>query len=337
VLVEAVAGDAPELQAAIEAVEASGQTNIYAGLRAAFEAVDRHADPAAQNRVILLSDGQATTGVVDEPRLLAMAEAWGAAGFGLTTIGVGTEFDPELVRGLAERGGGAFYFLEDPAAVVEVFEEEAAAFLMPIASDVVIEVEVGDGYALREVYGTELVTLYERDATIEIPSLQIAHRESADDAELGRRGGGGAIVVELMPDPDAAADAQVGALTLRYRVPHSEEVIEQTIEVSSPLRPGETPQRGHFTSAGAEKAFVTLNLYVGFEMAAHRSAVGDLRGALGVLLPLQARVAQWEAATPDSDIADDLRWVDRFVANLRVFGAEDPPPQATPPDPWPKD
>ena len=53
------------------------------------------------------------------------------------------------MRELSERGGGAFYFLEDPAAVQEVFEEEVAAFLIPLATDVVIDVEVDAGYSLR--------------------------------------------------------------------------------------------------------------------------------------------------------------------------------------------
>jgi Ca-activated chloride channel family protein len=125
--VEAVAGDSAELRAAIDAVQATGQTNVYAGLRAAFEATERHADPQRRNRVVLLSDGQATTGLVHDPRLLTMARAYGAVGLPLHTIGVGLEFDPQLLRGLAERGGGTFHPVEDPAAVVHAFAIEALA------------------------------------------------------------------------------------------------------------------------------------------------------------------------------------------------------------------
>ena len=119
--VEAVAGDSTELLAAIDGVQASGQTNVYAGLRAAFEATERHADPQRRNRVVLLSDGQATTGLVHDPRLLTMARAYGAVGLPLHTIGLGLEFDPKLLRALAERGGGTFSAVEDPEAVDHAF------------------------------------------------------------------------------------------------------------------------------------------------------------------------------------------------------------------------
>ena len=127
VLVESVPADSPALAHAIASMGAMGRSNVYAGLREAFEAVHRHADPQRRPRVILLSDGQPTTGLVHDPRLLAIAEAYGAAGVGLSTIGMGAELDPTLLRGLAERGGGAFHASADPSAVVEIFAEAASA------------------------------------------------------------------------------------------------------------------------------------------------------------------------------------------------------------------
>jgi Ca-activated chloride channel family protein len=93
VAVEAVEGDAPELINAIDAIKADGGTNIYDGLRTGFELVDAHYDPAAQNRVVLLSDGEATEGITNDAKIIEMAAAFAGLGYGLTTIGVGTDFD----------------------------------------------------------------------------------------------------------------------------------------------------------------------------------------------------------------------------------------------------
>ena len=41
------------------------------------------------------------------------------------------------------------------------------------------------------------------------------------------------------------------------------------------LGAGETPARGYFPRAGVEKAFVALNILVGFSLAAEHSAVGE--------------------------------------------------------------
>ena len=289
------------------------------------------------NRVLLLSDGEATTGLVNDARVRTLAESYAAEGIAVSTIGMGDDFDPELMRGLAETGGGAFYFLEDPAAVTEVFAEEAEAFLLPLAQNVVIDAEVSEGYSLRGVFGTQRAVVTPGRARIEIPSLQLAHRVSASDNEGGRRGGGGAMVVELTPEPGATG-GDVGTLRIAYDTPWSDERVEQEIEIQSPLEPGETPEGGFFEADGTRKAFVTLNLYAGFEMAAVRAAAGDGLGAMAVLEPLRDAVDGWLEVFPDPDIEDDLRYVDMFIANLEARGVE-PPMNLPPPeeDPWPQD
>lgn len=337
VLAEGVGGDDPVLTEAIDSLTAEGRTNIYAGLRTALEWVEESADPESQNRVLLLSDGEATTGLVNDARVSTLAEAYAAQGISVSTIGMGNDFDPVLMRGLAETGGGAFYFVEDPAAVTEVFAEEAEAFLLPLAQNVVIDAEVSEGYALRGVFGTQRAVVTPGRARIEIPALQLAHRVSASDDEGGRRGGGGAIVVELTPELGASG-ADVGTLRIAYDEPWSGTRVEQEVEIRSPLDPGETPEEGFFEADGTRKAFVTLNLYAGFEMAAVRAAAGDGLGALAVLEPLRDAVADWLVVYPDPDIEDDLRYVDMFIDNLEARGVV-PPMELPPPaeDPWPRD
>jgi Ca-activated chloride channel family protein len=349
-LVEAAPGDLSTLSAAISALRAGGGTNVYDGLRLAFEAVARRGAELAsprQDRVILLSDGLATAGITSDEHLVALARAHARGGIGLTTIGVGSDFHVSLMRTLAEVGSGSFYFLEDARAVEEVFAEEVRAFLVPLATDVEIDIEPGPGYELRAIYGTRLGVVENGSrGRVAIPALFAAHRESAADAKLGRRGGGGGILVELLPVPGAAdpgarwADGvdpyAVGKLTFTYRVPGTDLLREQTVAVRSPLLPGDDARRGYFEDATVEKGFVMLNLFVGFEMAAARIGRADLAGALAVLEPLGGAVQGWLERRPDPDIADDLRLLLTLADNLRRSGAEVPPSARTP-EPWPRD
>jgi len=339
VLVDARAGDDPELTLAIGSLDANGATNIYDGLRVAYEQVEANADPSRQNRVILLSDGEATAGIQSNVKLAEMSAAYNAEGYGLTTIGLGQEFDPELMRDLAEKGAGAFYFLESPAAVEEVFEQEVQTFLVPLAKDVKISVQIDPAYTLRAIYGTKQAETWGNVGQIDIPTLQIAHRTSVSDDEGGRRGGGGAMIAEVVPrDPEAeAGPGTVGQVTMTWDVPGSDESRTTTVKIESPLSPGETPDDGLFSFAGVEKSFVMLNIYAGFEMAATRSAFGDLAGARGVLAPLADEVETWLADNPDVDIEDDLRYIRRFIQNLDARGASEEPSNPNPPNPWPQD
>ena len=123
---------------------------------------------------------------------------------------------------------------------------------------------------------------------------------------------------------------------MTYRVPGGEELVSQEVRIESTRPPGDAPEEGAFDGFAVEKSFVMLNIYVGFDMAATRSALGDYRGALAVLQPLSENVAAWLEANDDDDIEDDLRYVDRFIANLMATGAT-PPNEVRPPEPWPQD
>ena len=72
-------------------------------------------------------------------------------------------------------------------------------------------------------------------------------------------------------------------------------------------------------------------------MAATRAAIGDESGALAVLEPLALSVDAWLADNPDHDIEDDLGYVRKFIANLVARGAQSPPREKNPPEPWPLD
>jgi Ca-activated chloride channel family protein len=336
VLVEQVAGDSGELAAAIANLNPEGNTNIYAGLRSAYELTDAYAQPGWQNRVLLVSDGEATAGITSDAAILGLAESWGELGYSLTTIGLGESFDVELMRELAELGSGSFYYIEDPAAVEEVFEEEVQAFLIPLAEDAHIDATMFQGYDLRALYGTKQYELSGNHATIDIPVLQIAHRVSDDDNESGRRGGGGAMLFELLPNGDTPGE--VGRLEFSYRDPATDEMVFQEIDVSSPLGPWETPENGYFSGPSVEKGFVMLNIFVGFRMASQRASVGDDPSALSTLRALQQAVEGWLVTHDDEDILDDLFYIGLFIDNLEARGTTSHSPNPLPPpEPWPAD
>jgi Ca-activated chloride channel family protein len=335
VIADYVAADSVELSIGISSLAAAGSTNLYAGLRTGFESVEAHALDGWQNRVLLVSDGLATVGITSDDKIEGLASAWAELGYGLTTIGLGTEFDVELMRTLAEVGSGSFYYVEDYAAVKEVFAEEVQAFVIPLAQDVTIDAAVFEGYDLRRIYGTEQAEVWGNHGHIEIPILQIAHRVSDDDNENGRRGGGGAMILELTPTGESPGE--VGRIDFSYQVPGSDEIVSQYVEISSPLGPWETPESGWFTNETVEKGFVMLNIYVAFEMAATRAASGDDAGALSILHPLVLSAEAWLAAHPDEDIEDDLFYANRFIENIIDRGSVTNSPNPVPPEPWPAD
>lgn len=337
------ASDAAALDGAFKQLFASGSTNLYDGLFEAFSLADKHFAPNQQNRVIFLSDGVATAGIQNEAKLVSLAESYAKKGVGVTTIGVGKDFDVDVMRNIGEVGAGNFYFLEDPKAVVEVFTDEVNTFLVPVALDAKFDVTIGGGYTVRGVYGTNGWQASEGGGTISIPSLFLAGRTGAmDPISEGRRGGGGAMLIEVVPKPGAISVPDpyaVGNLSLSFKDPVTGTTKTQMTKIVAPSKPDEPPpSKGYFSEATSEKAFVMLNIFAGFKLATQLAADSDPRTARRTLEALRPNVSDWLTTNMDPDIQDDLLYVDKFIANLKVVEALSVPyTPADPPNPWPAD
>jgi hypothetical protein len=76
---------------------------------------------AELKHMIVLSDGVSHPGDFD-----ALAEQMKRAGITISTVAVGEQSARELLEYMAERGGGHYYYCDDPAAIPQIFALETA-------------------------------------------------------------------------------------------------------------------------------------------------------------------------------------------------------------------
>jgi Ca-activated chloride channel family protein len=101
------------VEAALERIEAGGETNLQAGLQAAMRELTKKPIAAqAAARIILLTDGQPTMGSKTPERLERQAAQLRRLGAAISTVGVGDEYNSELLTAIAGAGGGRPYHLE---------------------------------------------------------------------------------------------------------------------------------------------------------------------------------------------------------------------------------
>lgn len=342
-----VKGNRNELQDIAAALEAVGSTNLYDGLEMGFDQVRENYDSGRQNRVILLSDGLPTIGILNDTQIVDMSSAYNSDGIGLTTVGIGTDFNVDLMQTLAEQADGNYYFLESAAAVDEVFTEELAYFTVPVGFDVSIRISTGEAYQFLGARGSHLFEENDNGGKIDIPSVFLAHRLAHDDVteDGGKRGGGSALLLELMPDEDFAGqgpDASVATIEFEFREPGSDEIITQYEQIIYPYPSDELLTAGHFDNAIVTKSFVMLNIYVAFEMACQLFHQGESSEAVGILERLIAAAIDYEDDANDGegdlDIVADIELMEqlRDVIEANTPSMETPDPEI-PEDPWPAD
>ena len=296
-----------------------GATDIFDGLKAGFDLSAAAIDPTRESRVIFLSDGLATYGNTSDPAILTMADGYVERGIGLTTIGVGNEFDVTLMRGLAEHGAGNFYFLQDASAATEVFQQELQYFASPIALDITIDAVAGEGFDFDEVVGSTLWQSSSRSGTMHIPAAFVASRTgpAPDPGTGGRRGGGSMLFIKVVPTGNNPTN-KVADLTLNYHVPGSAQVVTQTITLQYPTDGSETVDAPYLSAPEMAKRYAMYNLFLGLRDATANTQYPSC--AMAYLTAIRNHAAAWNATREDPDIADDITLIDHFNQNLATVG-----------------
>ncbi|MEZ4828661.1 MAG: VWA domain-containing protein [Bacteroidia bacterium] len=106
--------DKAALKRQIQAIGARNNTNLSGGLLEGFTQAGSQKAANRVNRVLLLTDGLANAGVTDSrPASQAGAGQISPEGIGVSTFG-GADFNEVMLMGLAEYGGGNYYFIENP-------------------------------------------------------------------------------------------------------------------------------------------------------------------------------------------------------------------------------
>lgn len=130
-----------------------GSTNLGGGLVEGLQQVSRNANREFVNRVILFSDGLANQGVTDPHSLNNIARRYRHRGISVTTMGVGLDYNENLMAGLAEHGGGRYYFIESPRSIAHILHREFEAMTAILAQNAVLEITLGPGFEVVDAIG----------------------------------------------------------------------------------------------------------------------------------------------------------------------------------------
>ena len=137
--------DKDALKEKIEGIEAGGSTALYSGVKMGADQIQEYFSSKRINRVILLSDGLANVGPSSPRQLRQLGGDLSERGISVTTIGVGDDYNEDLMAGLAEASDANYYYVKDTEKLPEIFAKELGEMLAVAARDVRIEIICPDG------------------------------------------------------------------------------------------------------------------------------------------------------------------------------------------------
>lgn len=123
-------------------------TYMAEALRQALQFLGRNTLAHGINRLIVISDGI----VQDQEETLKSIELIEAAGYAITTIGVGDEFDEEFLTKVADNSRGEYHYAADMAEITQRLAQEMTTLEATSITDLYIAVRGLDGAVVQDIF-----------------------------------------------------------------------------------------------------------------------------------------------------------------------------------------
>jgi len=139
----------------IRGIGTGGNTALFGAVSQGAAEVRKNLGGPYVHRVLLLSDGLANVGPSSPEDLARLGAALVKEGISVTTIGVGNDFNEDLMTRLAEKSDGNHYFVEASADLPRIFAQELGDVLSIAARKVIIEINCPAGVRPLRIIGRE--------------------------------------------------------------------------------------------------------------------------------------------------------------------------------------
>ncbi len=131
-----------------------GGTNWSAGYKAGIELFDNMPkDSNYENRIIFLTDAMPNTGELDKDGLFGMAKDASERGIHTTFIGIGVDFNNDLVEYVSKIKGANYHSVHSSDKFSKLLDDEFEYMVTPLVYDLSLKLD-SDAYTIAGVYGS---------------------------------------------------------------------------------------------------------------------------------------------------------------------------------------
>ncbi|MCK5861401.1 MAG: VWA domain-containing protein, partial [Candidatus Hydrogenedentes bacterium] len=148
--------DQESIHKAIRSLKAGSNTALFAGVSKGAAEVRKFLGEERVNRIILISDGLANEGPSSPGDLAELGASLIKEGVSVTTIGLGLDYNEDLMAALARKSDGNHMFAEKAQDLKSAFEREFGDMLSVVAKNVGITIVCEPGVRPVRALGREV-------------------------------------------------------------------------------------------------------------------------------------------------------------------------------------
>lgn len=158
------------IESRIRNIRSGGNTALFGGVSQGAAEVRKNIEGRYIHRIILLSDGLANVGPSSPEDLGRLGAGLVKEGISVTTVGVGSDYNEDLMARLSQNSDGNTYFVRSSADLPRIFGAELGDVLSVVANRVNLIIECPEGIKPITIIGREGRI---RDRTIELSLNQL--------------------------------------------------------------------------------------------------------------------------------------------------------------------
>lgn len=185
----------------IRKLRAGGSTALFAGTVKGAQEVRKFLSRDRVNRVVLMSDGLANVGPDRPSDLAELGTSLRAEGIGVTTVGLGVDYNEDLMVSLARASGAAFTFVEDARDLDRLYAHGFGGLQSIVATDVSVVIRFAEGFRPVRCLGRTCDIVGDRVA---LPMAQLYS------------GGAEELLIEFETPAFSASSQAVAEVDVRY-------------------------------------------------------------------------------------------------------------------------
>lgn len=308
-----ITGNREAIETAIRDIQSAGSTNMEAGLRVGYDTAFADAPNFnGSTRMMLFTDEQPNVGRTDAGSFIAMASDASKRGIGLTTIGVGVQFNASLATKVSSTRGGNLFFIANDGDVGTVFGKEFDTMVSELAHDLKLTMRPAPGYRISGVFGVPdgvMEETAEGTITITVPTVFLSTNGGGIFVTMARASDRADL--PMAPIAPGEPVLQVSANWNTARGMAGSDQVAATLTDARPSEPLRT-------------AYMLTDQYVSMRDATTAFHKGDPKAAYSILTGLSGRMRGSGLAgmEPEVKLVADLSTRAGFYAG---YGGEQPP------------
>ena len=271
--------DKEKILSVIDALRCGGGTSGGEGLQLAYEEAKKNFDKKANNRVILMTDGDFNIGIRNTQELVRFIETKRKSGVFLTVLGVGNgnygvfltvlgvgngNYQDGMMKRLANAGNGNYAFIDSILEAKKVLMTEFGGTMYTVAKDVKLQLEFNPAHtAAYRLLGYECRKLAAKDFNDDkkdAGEIGAGHTMTAlyEIVPVGVAVPGGKVDALKYQKQTSVASPELLTVKLRYKEPNgSKSKLIETPVVAEAITGKNGPSEDYrFASAVAECALV---------------------------------------------------------------------------------